>query len=47
MVVIAHAGHWTLGLLEAMPLFVVAAFALWKSRDEHRRDSGSGLTETT
>jgi hypothetical protein len=34
MVVIAHAGHWTLGLLEATPLLVVVAFALWKSRAE-------------
>ncbi|MEA2187755.1 MAG: hypothetical protein QOD83_2537 [Solirubrobacteraceae bacterium] len=37
MVVIAHAAHWTLALLQATPLFVVAAFALWKSREERRR----------
>jgi hypothetical protein len=33
MVVIAHAGHWALGLLEITPVLVVAAFALWKSRE--------------
>jgi len=36
MVVIAHAGHWTLALLQATPLFAVAAFALWKSRNQRR-----------
>lgn len=37
MIVIAHAGHWALGLLEAAPLFVVAAFALWRSLGDRRR----------
>jgi hypothetical protein len=37
MLVIAHAGHWALGLLEAAPLFVVAAFGLWRSVGERRR----------
>ena len=32
MLVIAHAGHWALGLLQAMPLLVVAAVALWRAR---------------
>ena len=31
MIVIAHAGHYALGFLEATPLLVVAAFALWKT----------------
>jgi hypothetical protein len=34
MIVIAHAGHYALGLLEATPLLVVAGFALWKTRSE-------------
>jgi hypothetical protein len=34
MIVIAHAGHWALGLLELTPLLAVAAFATWKSRTE-------------
>jgi hypothetical protein len=34
MIVIAHAGHWALGLVEAAPVFVVAAFALWRSLGE-------------
>jgi hypothetical protein len=37
MMVIAHAGHWALGLLEATPLLIVAVFATWKSRAERRR----------
>ena len=36
MIVIAHAGHWALGLLEALPLFAVAAFALWRARQDRR-----------
>jgi hypothetical protein len=32
MIVIAHAGHWALGLLQATPVFAVAAVALWRSR---------------
>lgn len=47
MVVIAHAGHWALGLLEATPLFVVVVFALWKSRAEQRSGTGRRVTETT
>jgi hypothetical protein len=31
MPVIAHAGHWALGLLEALPLIAVAAFAAWST----------------
>jgi len=34
MIVIAHAGHWALGLFEATPLLIVFAFALWKRRGE-------------
>jgi|GEM_PF-4356793 len=37
MIVIAHAGHWGLELLEATPLLVVAAFALWKTRVERNQ----------
>jgi hypothetical protein len=42
MIVIAHAGHWALGLLEFTPLLAVAAFATWKSRAERalRRAAG-------
>ena len=32
MIVIAHAGHWALGLLEVTPVVAVAAFALWRTR---------------
>jgi len=32
MIVIAHAGHWALGLLQLTPVFAVAGFALWQSR---------------
>ena len=32
MVVIAHAAHTALGLLQLAPLFAVAGFALWQSR---------------
>lgn len=31
MIVIAHAGHWALGLLQLTPVVAVAAFAAWKS----------------
>jgi hypothetical protein len=31
MFVIAHAGHWTLGLLQAFPVTAVAAFAAWRT----------------
>jgi hypothetical protein len=31
MIVIAHAGHWALGLVEAFPLIAVAAFAAWST----------------
>ncbi len=40
MIPIAHAGHWALGLLEATPLLVVAAVALWRSLDAHRGSAG-------
>ena len=43
MIVIAHAGHWALGLLEASPLFVVAAFALWRVRQDRRQERISGV----
>jgi hypothetical protein len=46
MIVIAHAGHWGLGLLEATPLLVVAAFAIWRTRDERRRDAGAVAADT-
>jgi hypothetical protein len=36
MLVIAHAGHWALGLLDATPVLVIAAFALWRTRAERR-----------
>ncbi|MDX6681484.1 MAG: hypothetical protein QOG94_1523 [Solirubrobacteraceae bacterium] len=29
--VIAHAGHWGMGLLEAFPMIAVAAFATWRT----------------
>jgi hypothetical protein len=41
MLVIAHAGHWALGLLDALPILVVGAFAAWRSRAARR-----GLAET-
>jgi hypothetical protein len=31
MLVIAHAGHWALGALEAAPLIVVAAVVMWRT----------------
>ena len=31
MMLIAHAGHWVLGLLQFTPVIAVAAFALWRS----------------
>ena len=46
MTVIAHAGHWALGLLEATPLFVVAAFGIWRSRDARRRNVPAPIAET-
>ena len=41
MPVIAHAGHWALGLIEAFPLIAVAAFAAWSNL----RGAHLGLTE--
>jgi hypothetical protein len=40
MFVIAHAGHWALGLLEAFPLIAVAAFATWRTLGDQRAGSG-------
>ncbi len=31
MIVIAHAGHWALGLLQLTPVVAVAAFAAWRA----------------
>lgn len=31
MLLIAHAGHWALSLIEAFPLIAVSAFAAWKT----------------
>jgi hypothetical protein len=45
MIVIAHAGHWAFGLLEASPVFVVAAFALWRSLGERGRVGRSQAAE--
>jgi len=42
MIVIAHAGHWALGLLQFSPVLVVAAFATWKSRAERGRHRAAG-----
>ena len=42
MIVIAHAGHWALGLLEAAPLLIVVAFAAWRTHAERRRRRGTG-----
>jgi hypothetical protein len=42
MIVIAHAGHWALGLLEAAPLLIVAAFATWRTHAERRRRRAAG-----
>jgi hypothetical protein len=42
MIVIAHAGHWALGLLEFTPLLAVAAFATWKSRADRARHRAAG-----
>jgi hypothetical protein len=44
MIVIAHAGHWALGLLEATPLLIVAAFATWRTHAERRRRRAAGDT---
>lgn len=44
MIVIAHAGHWALGLLEAAPLLIVAAFATWRTHAERRRRRAAGET---
>jgi hypothetical protein len=46
MTVIAHAGHWALGLLQVTPLFAVAAFGIWRSRDERRRSARAPVAET-
>jgi hypothetical protein len=37
MTVIAHAGHYALGLLEATPVLIVAVAALWKTRAARRQ----------
>ncbi|MBW3652805.1 MAG: hypothetical protein KY433_04255 [Actinobacteria bacterium] len=37
MHVIAHTGHWALGLLQAFPLIAVAAFAVWRSPGDRSR----------
>jgi hypothetical protein len=47
MIVIAHAGHWALGLLELTPVLVVAAFATWKSRAERARHRAAGAPPST
>ena len=47
MVLLAHAGHWSLGLLEALPVLVVATFALWKSRTADPHGSGGADPDTT
>lgn len=39
MIVIAHAGHWALDLLQFTPVLAVAAFALWRS---HRMRADGG-----
>jgi hypothetical protein len=44
MIVIAHAGHWALGLLEAAPLLIVAAFATCRTHAERRRRRAAGDT---
>jgi hypothetical protein len=31
MLLVAHAGHWALGALEAAPLAVVAAVVMWRT----------------
>lgn len=40
MMLIAHAGHWVLGLLQFTPVIAVAAFALWRSQCA-RHDGGA------
>jgi hypothetical protein len=47
MIVIAHAGHWALGLLELTPLLAVAAFATWKSRAERAQHRAAGAVPST
>lgn len=37
MILIAHAGHYALGFIEALPLVLVAAFAVWQTRLSRRR----------
>ncbi|MGH2898392.1 MAG: hypothetical protein ACRDMZ_06930 [Solirubrobacteraceae bacterium] len=36
MIVIAHAGHWALDLLQLSPVIAIAGFAAWQSRSARR-----------
>ena len=45
MLVIAHAGHWALSLLEAVPLLVAVAFVGWRSYTWRREADGAGFSE--
>lgn len=42
MLVIAHAVHSVLGLLQLAPIVVALAFAVWKTRAERRRRRSNG-----
>jgi hypothetical protein len=42
MIVIAHAGHWALGVLEAAPLIVVAAVVMWRTWTQRAPRARSG-----
>lgn len=36
MFFIAHAGHWPIGLLESVPLLIVAGVAAWRTYADRR-----------
>jgi hypothetical protein len=41
MFVIAHAGHWTAGALESLPLLIVAVVVAWRTYTQHARHARS------
>jgi hypothetical protein len=46
MFAIAHAGHWALGLLQAAPVVIVAAVALWRTVAGRRVSGPLGEAQT-
>ena len=45
MLVIAHAGHWALSLLEVFPLIAIAAFAAWRTYVGRRAPAPAGASD--